>query len=88
MEDVPIKVGKFIFLIDFVAVGTEKVPHAESHIPVILGHPFLSTSNALINCRNGMVKLSFSNLTLDLNIFNLQRQHDGFSDVDHSTLNW
>jgi len=42
-----------------------------SPIRVILGRPFLPTSNALINCRNGMMKLSFGNMTLDLNIFNL-----------------
>ena len=35
-----------------------------------------------------MMKLSFRNKTLDLNIFNLQRQPDGFSDADHSTLNY
>uniref|UniRef100_A0A2N9J0B0 Retrotransposon gag domain-containing protein n=1 Tax=Fagus sylvatica TaxID=28930 RepID=A0A2N9J0B0_FAGSY len=30
-------------------------------IPVILGRPFLATSNALINCRSGVLKLSFGN---------------------------
>ncbi|XP_073317252.1 uncharacterized protein [Primulina huaijiensis] len=36
-----------------------------------LGRPFLATSNALINCRNGIMKLSFGNMTLELNVFNL-----------------
>uniref|UniRef100_A0A2N9FT19 Retrotransposon gag domain-containing protein n=1 Tax=Fagus sylvatica TaxID=28930 RepID=A0A2N9FT19_FAGSY len=38
-------------------------------IPVILGRPFLATSNALINCRSGVLKLSFGNMTVELNIF-------------------
>jgi len=35
-----------------------------------------------------MMKLSFHNMTPELNIFNLQRQPDGFDNLDHSTLNW
>ncbi|XP_075500108.1 uncharacterized protein LOC142538692 [Primulina tabacum] len=41
---------------------------------LILGRPFLVTSNALINCRNGIMKLSFRNMTLELNVFNLCKQ--------------
>jgi len=73
VEDVLINVGEFIFPIDFIVLDTERVPAAESHIPVILGRLFLSISNALINYRNGIMKLSFGNITLDLNIFDLQR---------------
>ena len=35
-----------------------------------------------------MMRLCFGNMTLDLNIFNLQRQPSGFDDVEISTLNW
>jgi len=84
VEDVLIKVGEFMFPIDFVVFDTERVP---LHIPVILGCPFLTTSNALINCMNGIMKLSFDNMTLGLNIFNLQGQPNGFDDMDHSILN-
>jgi len=41
VEDVIVKVGEFIFPIDFIVPDTEKMPNAESHIPVILGYPFL-----------------------------------------------
>jgi len=34
------------------------------------------------------MRLSFGNITLELNIFNLQRQPSGFDDVKTSTLNW
>ena len=36
--------------------------------------PLLATSNSLINCRNGIIKLSFGNMTLDLNIFNNSKE--------------
>ena len=80
--------GEIIFVVDFKVLHIERVFNAKSHICVISGHPFLATSNALINCKNGMMKLPFGNMTLDLNIFNLQRQPDGFDNLYHSTLSW
>ncbi|XP_042987493.1 uncharacterized protein LOC122315550 [Carya illinoinensis] len=44
--------------------------------PVILGRPFLATSNALINCRSGILKLTFGNMTLELNVFNTFEQEE------------
>jgi len=73
VEHTLIKVGEFISTIDFVVMDTKRVPNAESHILAILRCPFLATSMALISYGNGMMKLSFGNITLDLNIFNLQR---------------
>jgi hypothetical protein len=49
--------------------------------PVILGRSFLATSNALINCRNGLMKLSFGNMTLEMNIFNICKQHGDDNDL-------
>ncbi|RVW26368.1 hypothetical protein CK203_116916 [Vitis vinifera] len=36
--------------------------------------PFLATSNAIINCRNGLMQLTFGNMTLDLNIFYMSKK--------------
>uniref|UniRef100_A0A2N9HFB1 Reverse transcriptase domain-containing protein n=1 Tax=Fagus sylvatica TaxID=28930 RepID=A0A2N9HFB1_FAGSY len=33
-----------------------------------------ATANALINCRNGLMKLSFGHMTLEVNIFNIGKQ--------------
>ena len=55
VEDVLIKVGDFVFPVDFVVLDTKHTSGAEPKIPVILGRPFLATSNALINCRNGVM---------------------------------
>ena len=42
---------------------------------IILGRPFLATSNAIINFRNGVMQLTFRNMTLELNIFHLSKKH-------------
>ncbi|KAL6347342.1 hypothetical protein AAG906_016799 [Vitis piasezkii] len=43
-------------------------------VPIILGRPFLATSNAIINCRNGLMQLTFGNMTLELNIFHMSKK--------------
>ena len=43
-------------------------------ILVILGRPFLEIANALINYKNCLRNLSFGNMTLELNVFNMCRQ--------------
>jgi len=73
VEDVLVQVDKFIYHVDFVVLDTQPVEACNS-IPVILGRPFLATSNALINCRNGLMRLSFENMTLEINIFNICKQ--------------
>ena len=74
VEDVLIQVDKFYFPVDFIVLDTHPVANLNSQIPVILGRPFLATSNAVINCRNGLMKLAFGNMTMELNVFNLAKQ--------------
>ena len=45
-------------------------------MPIILRRPFLAISNAIINCRNGVMQLKFGNMTLELNIFHLSSKHE------------
>jgi len=82
VEDVVIRVGEFIYPVDFVVIETEKVSDFASQVPVILGCSFLTTANAFINCRNGMMRLSFGNMIVELNIFNMQRQPSRFDDME------
>ena len=70
IEDVLVQVDKFYFPVDFIILDMHPVFNANSQISMILGRPFLATSNALINCRSGVLKLSFGNMTLEHNIFN------------------
>ena len=69
VEDVIIKVDKFFFPVDFIVLDIELVPHLKSLILVILGRPFLTTANACINCRTGVMEISFGNMKVRLNIF-------------------
>ena len=75
VEDVLIQVDKFYYPVDFVVLDTEPVAVGANHVPIILGRPFLATSNAIINCRNGVMQLTFGNMTLELNIFHLSKKH-------------
>ena len=86
IEDVLIQVDRFYYPVDFVVLDTEPVAVGPNHVPIILGRPFLATSNAIINCRNGIMKLTFGNMTLELNIFHLGKRHmhlegDDFEEV-------
>ena len=73
VEDVLVQVDKFIYHVDFIVLDTQPV-EAYNSFPVILGRSFLATFNALINYRNGLMKLSFGNMTLEMNIFNIYKQ--------------
>ena len=75
VEDVLIQVDKFYYPVDFVVLDTEPVAVGANHVPIILGRPFLATSNAIINCRNWVMQLTFGNMTLELNIFHLSKNH-------------
>ncbi|KAM6553921.1 hypothetical protein CsatB_014683 [Cannabis sativa] len=46
---------------------------ADRSVKIPRGRPFLATSNAIINCRNGVLKLSFGNMTVELNVFNVAK---------------
>ena len=66
---------KFYYLVDFIVLDTEPVAVGTNYVSIILGRPFLVTSNAIINCQNGVMQLTFGNMTLELNIFHLSKKH-------------
>ena len=53
IEDVLVKVGKFIFLVDFIILDIEE----DSQVPLLLGRPFLATRAALIDMQKGVLTL-------------------------------
>ena len=75
VEDVLIQVDKFYYPVDFVVLDTEPAVAGTNYVPIILGRPYLVTSNAIINCRNDVMQLTFGNMTLKLNIFHLSKKH-------------
>ena len=74
VEDVLVKVDNFYYPIDFLVLDTEPMTESTHQVPIILGRPFLATANAIINCRNGVMQLTFGNMTLELNIFHLSNR--------------
>ena len=75
VEDVLVKVDKFYYPVDFVVLDTESIAIGPNHVPIILGRPFLATFNAIINCRNGVMQLTFGNMKLELNIFHMSNKN-------------
>ena len=65
---------EFIYPIDFIVLETQPVSNSRAQTPVILGRPFLATANATINCRNGSMRLTFGDMTREVNVFNLGKQ--------------
>ena len=49
IEDVLVKVGKIIFLIDFMVINMEE----DKHVPLFLRKPFLAIGAALIDVKKG-----------------------------------
>ena len=79
------KIDKFYYPVDFVVLDTEPMASEPNHVPIILGRPFLATANAIINCRNGVMQLTFGNMTLELNIFHLNNKPNLFEIENHIT---
>jgi hypothetical protein len=81
IEDVLIKVDKFYFPMDFIVIDIKPMHNVGNQILVILGRPFLATANALTNCRMGVMKISFGNMTVELNIFDINKQPLDYDEV-------
>ena len=86
VEDVLIQVEQIYYPVDFVVLDIEPAATGANYVPIILGGPFLATSNVIINCQNGVMQLTFRNMTLELNIFHLIKKHmqpveDGLEEV-------
>ena len=85
VEDVLVKIDKFYYPVDFVVLDIEPIANEPNHVPIILGRPFLATANAIINCKNGVMQLTFGNMTLELNIFHLNNKHKLLEDENQMT---
>ena len=64
LEDVLVKVGKFIFPVDFIIMQMEE----DTQVPLLLGRPFLATGAALIDVQKGELTLRVGNKVVHFNI--------------------
>ena len=85
VEDVLIKVDNFYYSIDFVVLDTESMAESTHQVPIIPGRPFFATANAIINYRNGVMQLTFGNMTLELNIFHLSKRNKPAEDKEQKS---
>ena len=76
IEDVLVQVDNFYYPVDFIVLDTDPTIKEANLVPIILGRSFLATSNAIINCRNGLMQLTFGKMTLDLNIFYMSKKQN------------
>ncbi|KAL5570702.1 hypothetical protein UlMin_020299 [Ulmus minor] len=69
IEDVLVKVDKFIFPMDFIILDFE----ADMKVPIILGRPFLATGRALIDVHNGELIMRAQDEKVTFNVFQAMR---------------
>ena len=82
LEDVLVKVGKFIFLVDFVVINIEE----DKQIPLLLGIPFLDTDAALIDVRKGELTLRVGTEEVHFNL-NQSLKQPGFEKAQCMRVN-
>ena len=77
LEDVLVKVRKFIFPMDFVVIDMEE----DKQIPLLLGRPFLATGAALIDVKKGELTLRVGDEKVHFNM-NHSLKQPGFDNVE------
>ena len=86
IEDVLVQVHNFVYPVDFIVLDTHP-SNARNDVPIILGRPFLSTCKTLIDCRDGHLKTSFGDMSVDLNIFKSYKVPKKVEEVDEVWAN-
>ena len=66
IEDVLVKVDKFIFPVDFIILDMQE----DKEVLIILGRPFLATGRAMIDVQKGELRLRVQEEEVTFNVFN------------------
>ena len=69
MEDVLVKVDKFIFHVDFIVLDMEE----DYDMSLILGRPFLTTGRAFIDVQLGILSLKIYDEIVTFNVFKVTK---------------
>ncbi|KAK9008896.1 hypothetical protein V6N11_080373 [Hibiscus sabdariffa] len=72
VEDLLVKVGKFVFRADFLILDCE----VDHKAPIILGQPFLATRIIFIDCEKGGFTMRVGDQTMTINVYNTIRYMD------------
>ncbi|XP_058759522.1 uncharacterized protein LOC131632813 [Vicia villosa] len=79
VEDVLVKIDKFVFPVDFVIL---EMPEDEE-IPIILGRPFLETGRCLIDIEEGTMTLKVYDEELKIDVRNTMKYKDDVATSQH-----
>ncbi|XP_071933609.1 uncharacterized protein [Coffea arabica] len=79
LENVLIKVQKFIIPVDFVVLDMEE----NISMPIILGRPFLATAGTIIDVKNGKLKFQVGEEEVEFNL-NEMEKYPSFTDHAYS----
>ena len=81
LEDVLIKVGKFIFPVDFVVIDIKE----DKQVALLLGGPFLATGVALIDVKKGELTLKVGDEAVHFNL-NYSLKQPKLSDAEYEIV--
>ena len=84
IENVLVKVGKFVLPADFVILDMEE----DDSVPIILGRPFLATGKAQINVQEGELKLRVQGDEITFHVFQPMKHPDNDPNEDISELHY
>ena len=84
IENVLVKVGKFVLPADFVILDMEE----DDSVPIILGRPFLATGKAQINVQEGELKLRVQGEEIIFHVFKPMKHPDDDPNEDISELHY
>ncbi|KAH9671423.1 hypothetical protein KPL70_017372 [Citrus sinensis] len=78
IEDVLVKVDKFIFPVDFIVLDFE----ADKEVPIILGRHFLATGKTLIDVQKGELTMRVNDQQVTFNVLEAMRNPDEIEDYN------
>ena len=78
IEDVLVKVDKFIFPVDFIVLDFE----AGKEVPIILGRPFLATGKTLIDVQKGELTMRMHDQQVTFNVLDAMKSPDEIEDCN------
>ncbi|XP_019257773.1 PREDICTED: uncharacterized protein LOC109235989 [Nicotiana attenuata] len=77
IEDVLVRVGKFILPVDFIVLDYG----ADEEVPIILGRPFLATGGAIIDVREGKLKMRVDDEEITFNVYKALKLPKHYEDL-------
>ncbi|KAH9697740.1 hypothetical protein KPL71_023731 [Citrus sinensis] len=82
IEDVLVKVDKFIFPVDFIVLDFE----ADKEVSIILRRPFLATGKTLIDVQKGELTMRVNNQQVTFNVLDAMKSSDEIEDCNFITV--